>query len=379
MGSFRSLVRKVVRGGKPRWIIDFRYRDSEGRERRYRRDAAVQTATAARAEAERLYTLAVTKGTLEMRIASPLFREFVEGSFRDLYLPKYRPATRVRYQALLGQGIMAAFGDRRLEDISSLMLRSYGTGLLKRGVQPRGPTNFLRTILRAAVEAEVLEKMPAVPVLGKQGKKLPDAPGDGEVEAMLAHSTGWLHGAIALAAFAGLRLGEALALEVGDVELAGRAAAALAVGSTPRPSSVRVVEAKVGRILVRRALSEREVLPPKSGDEREVPLAPELETVLVPLMKDKLPHARVILNREGRTPRRQHVLTALKNLLRRFGLRERSFHGLRHYFCSKLVSCGASVEAVRLLAGHSDLAITQRYVHALGNDLKAAIAKLSGQ
>jgi hypothetical protein len=41
------------------------------------------------------------------------------------------------------------------------------------------------------------------------------------------------------------------------------------------------------------------------------------------------------------------------------------------------VSCGASVEAVRLLAGHSDLAITLRYVHALGNDLKAAIAKLS--
>jgi hypothetical protein len=53
-----------------------------------------------------------------------------------------------------------------------------------------------------------------------------------------------------------------------------------------------VVEAKAGRILVRRALSEREVLPPKSGDEREVPLAPELETVLVPLMKDKQAAAR---------------------------------------------------------------------------------------
>ncbi len=102
-----------------------------------------------------------------------------------------------------------------------------------------------------------------------------------------------------------------------------------------------------------------------------------LRAVLVPLIKDKLPQARIIVNREGRTPHRQHVLTALKNLLRRFGLRERSFHSLRHYFCSKLVSCGASVEAVRLL-GRSDLAITQRYVHALGNDLKDAIAKLSG-
>ncbi len=78
-------------------------------------------------------------------------------------------------------------------------------------------------------------------------------------------------------------------------------------------------------------------------------------------------------------PRRQHVLMALKNLLRRFGLRMRSFHSLRHYFCSKLVSCGASIEAVRLLAGHSDPCITQRYAHAQGKELKAAIAKLSGQ
>jgi hypothetical protein len=63
-----------------------------------------------------------------------------------------------------------------------------------------------------------------------------------------------IHGAIALAAFAGLRLGEVLALEVGDVELVSRAAAAVAAGSMPLPSSVPVVEAKVGRILVRRAL-----------------------------------------------------------------------------------------------------------------------------
>jgi hypothetical protein len=75
----------------------------------------------------------------------------------------------------------------------------------------------------------------------------------------------------------------------------------------------------VGRILVRRALSEREALPPKSGDEREVPLAPELETALVPLMKDKLPHAWVILNREGRTPRRQHVLPHRQPPVKRSG------------------------------------------------------------
>jgi integrase/recombinase XerC len=72
------------------------------------------------------------------------------------------------------------------------------------------------------------------------------------------------------------------------------------------------------------------------------------------------------------------VLSSLKALERRQKLPERSFHALRHYFCSTLVRRGASLEAVRLLAGHGDLQTTQRYVHALGGDLKAAIAKFSG-
>jgi site-specific recombinase XerD len=51
---------------------------------------------------------------------------------------------------------------------------------------------------------------------------------------------------------------------------------------------------------------------------------------------------------------------------------------LRHYFCSTLIRRGASVEAVRVLAGHNSLMVTQRYVHATGTDLRAAIAKLHG-
>ena len=67
-----------------------------------------------------------------------------------------------------------------------------------------------------------------------------------------------------------------------------------------------------------------------------------------------------------------------RRLEQKLQMREWSFHSLRHYFCTTLIRRGASVEAVRVLAGHSGLAVTQRYVHATGADLKAAIAKLSG-
>lgn len=354
MGVRGSLVRKEARGGKLRWVIDFRYRDCDGREERYRRDATLQTAAGARAEAERLCLLAQKTGSVEARTASPTFSAFVDGTFERLYLPRYRAATRVRYEALLDQGIRDAFGAKRLDAIGAPALRAFLAMLLDRKVQARGPMNLVRTILHAAVESGSLASMPEFPRMPRVGRKLPDAPSDEEVRAMLARSSGWLRTAIALAIFAGLRSGEVRALEVRDIDIAG------------------------SRILVRRALSEDEVLAPKSGHERIVPLAPELAGVLAGALRDKLPAARVVVNARGRTPNRQHLLTALKALQRRHGLKERSFHSLRHYFCSKLVSLGASIEAVRLLAGHSDLATTQRYVHAAGGDLRDAIARFAG-
>jgi site-specific recombinase XerD len=62
--------------------------------------------------------------------------------------------------------------------------------------------------------------------------------------------------------------------------------------------------------------------------------------------------------------------------LKKSGLRERSYHSLRHYFITELVRRGAGLEAVRVLAGHSTLAMTERCAHATGDDLKAAIRKL---
>src|SRR5258708_10343909 len=109
-------------------------------------------------------------------------------------------------------------------------------------------------------------------------------------------------------------MGEARALEVCDVDF------------------------KRDRILVRHALSADQVVPPKSGHERVVPLAPELRAILEEAVRRKLPHARIVMNEHGETPRRQRVLGAL--------------------------------------AGDSKLDVTQRYVHATADDLRAAITRL---
>lgn len=100
--------------------------------------------------------------------------------------------------------------------------------------------------------------------------------------------------------------------------------------------------------------------------------------MLTQALRGKLLAAGVVLNQNGRTPSRQAVLSALKEVQRRHTLPLRSFHSLRHCLLSALVRGGANLEAVRELAGHSKLLTTQRYLHASGADLRDAVSRLPG-
>jgi integrase/recombinase XerD len=353
MGARRkSLVRKVRRGNKLHRVIDFFYVDKHGHRQRYRRDAKVQTAMAADAEAQQLWLQAVTTKSLGERATVPTFASFVTGDFDRLFMPQYRPATRRRYRDLFRQTLLNALGSRSLDEIGPRETRALASGLQQRGLQVRPHINLVRTVLRAAYELELIESMPDIPRLEREGRKLPEAPSDEDVELILEKARGWLRYAAALTIFAGLRQGEVRAIEVRDIDL------------------------KQDIIRVRRAFSDDEVLTPKSGHERIVPLIGDLRPLLVEAVRGKLPMARIVITGTGRTPSRQYVLTALKNLEERIGMRPWSFHSLRHYFITSLSRRGVFIEAVRLLAGHSSLAVTQRYMHATANDLKEAMSRL---
>src|SRR5438067_957366 len=126
MGVRGNGFRKELRGGKPRWIIDFRYLTKNGREVRFRRDASVQTATAARAEADRLRALAATTGAIRVVSEAPTFASFAAGDFEKVHMAtRCRPATRERYLALFGQGMFDALGAKRLDMITPADIRRY--------------------------------------------------------------------------------------------------------------------------------------------------------------------------------------------------------------------------------------------------------------
>ena len=354
----RSGVRAELRRGRKVLVIDFRYRGGDGRERRYRRDAAVQLRAAALAEAQRLMRLAADRGTLEPRDKPVTFASFVEGDFRRLVMVRFKPSTRRGYDRLLGacqDGLLALLGKKPLDGIGAADARLVEAGALARKAKARYALVCLRSVLRSAVELEVLAAMPPLPKLPPRSDKLPQAPPGILVRRALGEARGALRVAIALSALAGLRSGEVRALEVRDVDL------------------------RAGRLRVRHALSAGEMTTPKGRDERVVPLAPLLVSILAGATAGRGPTDRVVHDRRGDTPGEGALNGAWKRLQMRLGEPDRwHFHQLRHFFATALLAGGANVEAVRRLLGHKDLASTTRYVHATDPDMVRAIATLPG-
>ena len=354
-----SGLRRVKRGGKSRLVIDFQYTNKDGKRVRFRRDASVQMYSAALAEAKRLMQRAAETGCPEeadqgAKTTSKVvtFADFVSGTFENEYIPSYRPATAERYHALLKQRLLGFFGSKPIDVVDLADIRVFSAETAKDGVMLKGPVALVCTILRTAHESGFRGEPPKLPRgFLKTSKKLPDAPSALEFLEMLK-APGWIGIAIALAGLAGMRMGEVRAVEVRDIDFDGH------------------------RLFIRRAMSADVSLTPKSGHERVVPMLPELEARLRDAVRRKLPKARVVVLDNGKTPRRSYVLTCFKAFLKKAGLKERSFHSLRHRFISELVRRGAGLEAVRTLAGHSKLDMTQRYAHATADDLRAAIDML---
>jgi integrase len=354
MGVGASFVKKRVRNGRTRWVIDFYYANKQGQRVRFVRYADLQTRDGADREARQLYERATLTGSpdVEQRDVMALSK-FYEETFLPKVLPLYRKNTQTRYKALWRQRVRDQLGGKQLDEIDEQVLRGFARGIELDKRQPKGPVNFVRTLLREAERAGIIAKAPSLPSgCMKESKKLPEAPTLETTEHLLESAGGWLKVAAALGIYAGLRSGEIRALEVGDVDL------------------------ESGVILVRRTLSEDEEETPKGMKERCVPLIPQLARILAEAMAGKPLSQRFIVTATGVTPRRQGVLTTWVRLQQRLGLpRTWSIHALRHGFCSQLVRVGAGVEAVRALAGHSSISVTNRYVHATGADLRSAMQR----
>jgi integrase len=267
----------------------------------------------------------------------------------DAYLLPAKPDT-AREPTPFGR---APFADTPLRDLSPGALKAWHDQL------PHGRTAekllmIARAILEHArkrgwIEANPASEVDRVPVRYSGDYDFFDR---AELDALVAAAANEQDAAIYLtAALTGLRRGELVALRWRDVDFAGEA------------------------IRVRGNFSHGELVTPKSGKVRTVPMVPEVAQRLARLgqrehfTRDTDPvFAGQLGGHIDASALRRRYAAALE----RAGMRLLPFHSLRHYFGSMAVN-RASLVQVQAWMGHSHIQTTARYLHAKSQATDAAL------
>jgi integrase len=213
--------------------------------------------------------------------------------------------------------------------------------------------SVLSTLLKKAVEWNVIDRVPCMIKLLRVPKPSASFHDFADFERLVTAAAAIDPRAtliVLLGAEAGLRAGEMIALEWGDVDLAKR------------------------QLCVERSEWRGHVTSPKGGRLRYVPLTVRLAAALRAARHLRGP--RVLTLDDGTPLPLKAVQRFVKLAARRAGLKREGVHVLRHTFCSHLAMRGAPARAIQQLAGHANLTTTQGYMHLSPAAIEGAIRLL---
>lgn len=197
----------------------------------------------------------------------------------------------------------------------------------------------LRSVLRAAVDDRVIARDPSAGVRLPRQRRADSAmriPTTEEVGRVLDAADGPFKAFVAVCGFAGLRLGEAAALQVSDVAFLKRTLT-------------------VARQVQRGERGAADIRPPKYGSERTVFLPAELVEMLAAHVDTYVPDGTGWLFRgEGMQPPHQNTVGhRWRSTLKEARVEGLRLHDLRHFFASGLIAAGCDVVTVQRALGHS--------------------------
>ena len=335
-----------------KWYADFRFQHADGTVERIRKRSPIQSKAGAEEFERRLRTamLAPTHTTKEV----PTFASYADDFMNTYVLANNKPSERSMKASILKHHLLPTFGGLRLDAIKMHPIETFKANLLAKGLSRKRVNNILACLgkmLRYAHEIEILEVVPRVKLLKIPPQKfdfltfeelprLLDAMKDDPERTAL----------LLLGSEAGLRQGEMIALEWGDLDLV------------------------TGTMTVQRSSWRGQIGTPKSGRERKVPLTTRLRAAL--RAHRHLKSELVFCHADGSPFTQSAIEAALRFACKRSGLRPIGSHVLRHTFCSHLAMRGAAPKAIQELAGHSTLSMTLRYMHLAPSALREAIGLL---
>jgi integrase len=282
-----------------------------------------------------------------------------------------KPSTLSDHRLLLaapGEGragrIMVAIGDRPAAEVAPEDVEAILRSIEVAGGSPR-TVNKVRALVHAMFEYGLKRSgLPANPVRGTDRRR------EVQREALETYSVAEverLAGALDAGAHRtnGARSPTERAEDLQDAELVR-----LAAYTGLRQGELRALrwrDVGKGVITVSRALSGEQFTGTKGRAVRHVPLIPKASQALARLQErgDYTAAGELVFcNWRGRPLDRSALVARFKRARDAAGLRPLRFHDLRHTYGSLLAQAGVDVLSIKTAMGHSDLATTQRYLHA---------------
>lgn len=204
--------------------------------------------------------------------------------------------------------------------------------------------NYVRMAFLAAVKARVIRQDPTAgispPRVAKSEGRI-KLPTPEQVGAALREAPDAFHGFVAVCAFAGLRLGEAAGLQLGDLDFLRRTL-----------SIQRQIQGQVNSKTIEAS--------PKYESARTVYLPDDLVTVLAAHLEKCPPmgEERWMFSLNGYVYNRNSAGNQWRSLRTKVGMDAFTLHDLRHFFASGLIADGCDVVTVQHALGHSSASIT---------------------
>lgn len=279
----------------------------------------------------------------EEQASGPLF-SVVEEDWERNHWPTLSPTTVHGYRASAKRAVKQ-FGDYHLSEITPQEIYAYLGSLARKGYASKTVAAHLSTLSMVfdwAIQQGHAESNPAAVVHTPRGlpRSTRRAIDDKEIQAIRKAAGDPFSVFVYLCLFAGLRRGEALGLQYGDIDR------------------------KAKRIYVRRNVvysSNRAIVkePKTEAGVRWVPLLPELELML-PAVKSK----GVFISSNRDTPFSHQEYELRWKAYRKRHSVQWTPHDLRHTFATVLYEASVPEYTTQFFMGHSDITTTRKiYTH----------------
>lgn len=288
-------------------------------------------------------------------------RAFHSQHYEPDVLPNLKRSTQSSYRANLNQHILPALGDQRLLELSRGDVQRFVTALAGKGLSRQSVKNIsttLSAVLTVAVEFGHLERNPArgIKLGARESRKERFIPSPTEFSLLVAELPEPARTILLLLAGTGMRIGEAMALRIEDVDLPNL------------------------EIHVRQDIWHGHLDSPKTNaSEATLPIGPRLASVLAQhLARSQKSTGFLFANEQDRPldPKylaRKHLYPAQESL----GLPRFSWHTLRHFHATRLSAHNVPVRIAQAQLRHRDPALTLNvYTHVIEESRRHAVAQV---